>query len=165
MKLQEGKLGSAVLSDDEKYRYLLYREWGARPNAPAMVAILLNPSTADADVSDPTVTRVIDFATHWGYGGLILANIFALRATDPKELKQADDPVGEYNNFYLDRLFTGGYGRILLGWGNLGALRKRSTEVLDRASSTELFCLGTTQRGEPKHPLYLAASTLVERYT
>ena len=80
----------AVITGD--YRYLLWREWD---NSHKTVSfIMLNPSRADAQVNDPTITRCINFAKSWGYGRLEVVNLFAYRTPKPSLLKQAAEREG-----------------------------------------------------------------------
>src|SRR4051812_40135006 len=81
-------LGSAILSDCDRYRYLLGREWADGPTA---VFVMLNPSTADALHNDPTIRRCLRYAQVWGCGALMVANLYAWRATDPDDLWTAED--------------------------------------------------------------------------
>jgi hypothetical protein len=83
----------ATLSDCGRYRYRLWRRWA---DGPTVLFVMLNPSTADADVDDPTIRRCIGFARSWGAGALEVVNLYAWRATQPAELKAAVGPVGEY---------------------------------------------------------------------
>jgi hypothetical protein len=76
----------ALLSEDGRYRYRLWRLWDDL--APVMVWVMLNPSTADADLDDPTIRKCIGFAKANRHGGIIVVNLFAWRATDPKERQQ-----------------------------------------------------------------------------
>jgi hypothetical protein len=89
----------AVISDCQQYRYSLTRVWAE--NAPRACFIMLNPSIADATINDPTIRRCIGFAIEMGCGSLEVVNLFAFRATDPKAMKQADDPIGPENDRYL----------------------------------------------------------------
>ena len=89
----------AIFSGCRTYRYTLWRSWD-RDKGDVMF-IGLNPSTADETLNDPTVRRCINYAKSWGYGGIYMANMFAFRATDPKEMKQAKDPIGYRNDFWL----------------------------------------------------------------
>ena len=89
----------AVFSPCRTYRYALSRVWAA--DKPYALFIGLNPSTADETLDDPTIRRCIDFAKRWGYGGLVMANLFAYRATNPSEMKAATDPVGVANDEWL----------------------------------------------------------------
>ena len=89
----------ATISDCGRYRYGLWRIWNWQlPNA---VFIMLNPSTADAETDDPTIRRCVGFARSWDLGGVHIANLFALRASDPGELANAQDPIGSANDMYL----------------------------------------------------------------
>lgn len=82
---------AAVLSPCGRYRYELTRRWAP---GPLVGWVMLNPSRADAHTDDPTVRRCVGFAHRWGYGGLIIRNLYALRATDPAALADHLDPVG-----------------------------------------------------------------------
>ena len=86
----------AKLSECRKYRYALWRTWDE--TKPHVMIIGLNPSTADETKDDPTITRCINFAKSWGYGGVCMANLFAYRATEPTVMKGSTDPVGTEND-------------------------------------------------------------------
>lgn len=116
--------------------------------------LMLNPSTADESKNDPTVERCERWARSWGYGGLLVCNLFAFRATDPIDMKAARDPVGPDNDAAIlecaDRA-----GKVICGWGNHGGHLGRSSAVRKALAWKELHCLRITQAGEPQHPLYL----------
>lgn len=148
----------AVLSDDGRYRYELTRTWGAEPQA---TFVMLNPSTADADVDDPTIRRCIGFAKSWGCGGLVVVNLYALRATDPADLWRADDPVGPDNDAHLALalyLAARSSGPVVAAWG-AHARPDRVELFADVAASlgVPLLALKVTKAGAPGHPLYLRA--------
>lgn len=146
--------GGAVADDTGTYRYRLWRRWG--PGA-TVLFVLLNPSTADAEHDDPTLRRCAGFARSWGLGGLELVNLFALRATDPRRLRQAPDPVGPDNDRHI-RAAARGADLVVAGWGNQGARTERAAVVahlLERKRT--LHCLGVTRLGQPRHPLYVTA--------
>ncbi len=150
-------ISGALLSEDRKYRYLLRRMWD--PDGPVVGFICLNPSTADETEDDPTVRRLIRFAQSWGFGGFWLGNLFAYRATDPRELKLQRDPIGPEN----DKILTETHAvRIVGAWGNGGLLYGRGDEV--RQMLPHLTCLGVTNQGQPKHPLYLPNGSLPMTY-
>ena len=86
-------LKAAILSEDRKYRYVLLRTWDEAK--PAVLFIGLNPSTADEEDDDPTILKCINYAKTWGYGKILMVNLFALRSTDPSILIHAADPVGK----------------------------------------------------------------------
>ena len=140
------------------YRYSLWREWDSL--GPAVVFVMLNPSTADAGNDDPTIRRCASFARSWGYGSLEVVNLFAYRTTEPSGLWQTLDPIGPENDRYLVDA-AGRAQSLVFAWGAHGALMDRGREVLGLlAGRREIFCLGLTQAGQPRHPLYLRRETL-----
>lgn len=154
---------SALLSNGDLYRYWLKRAWDddARP----MVAIGLNPSTADAERDDATVRRLMGFADREGCGSVTVVNLFALRSTDPAGLDAADDPVGPANDDHLAAALTSG-GLLVAAWGDEGIRRGRGRVVavtaLIRKLGVPVWCLGRTNAGQPRHPLRLARTTPLE---
>ena len=144
---------SATLSSCDMYRYALRRRWSS---GPAILFLMLNPSTADAHQDDPTITRCISFAQRWGYGSLAVGNLFAFRATFPLTLMRCSEPIGPENDHWLTALASEA-DTLVAAWGNHGRLLGRSLEV--SAMLPSLMCLGLTRRGEPRHPLYLPRST------
>lgn len=117
---------------------------------------MLNPSTADETANDPTVARCIKTSQKWGYGGCVVTNIFAIRATDPEDMKRAKDPIGADNNSaILGTAFNAGL--ILCAWGAHGRHMRRSAYVAGmlNGAGIKLHCLKLTAEGEPGHPLYL----------
>jgi hypothetical protein len=115
----------------------------------------LNPSTADETKDDPTIKRCIAFAKAWGYGSLIMANLFAWRATDPDEMQLAADPVGPQNDWYLAHLSSKA-NLIVAAWGTRGAFMGRDQQV--RGAVPGLHHLRLTKEGHPGHPLYLRSN-------
>jgi len=146
---------SAVFSPCRTWRYVLRRRWAAEP---ALLVIGLNPSTADETVDDPTIRRCAGFARELGCGGLTMANLFAFRATDPAAMKAAPNPVGPDNDDWLEALAAEHEIRVA-AWGVHGAHLGRADDVVARGLLGELRCWGTTATGQPRHPLYLPAST------
>lgn len=144
---------SAVI--DGPYRYEARRVWDA--NKPLLVVCMLNPSTADHLRDDPTVLTLIHFAKLWGYGGLVIVNLFAFRTSKPAELANAADPFGPENGRHLVAAINIAVeaGRLLVAWGNGGDMRGYDRHFVHRARlrGLELICLGTTAAGHPKHPL------------
>ena len=114
-------MNTAILSDCGKYRYSLTRNWDSEK--PKVLFIMLNPSTADADNDDPTIRRCINFAKYWGYGGLHVCNLFAYRATNPKELLHIDNPLGDQNIYHMKKLANEAE-IIVCAWGNRIVLKK-----------------------------------------
>ena len=146
--------GSAAAYDSARiYRYVLARAWGP---GPVLAWIMLNPSTATAFESDPTITRCIKRAARLGYGGIIVVNLFAIRATDPVVMLAAADPVGPVNDACLTGFCTPGTA-VVAAWGahgnHLGRAGAVTAELV--GAGVLLHCLDVTKDGEPKHPLYL----------
>lgn len=139
------------------YRYLLKRKWDVKK--PQITFVMLNPSIADAYQDDPTLRKCISFAKSWDYGFLEVVNLFAYRATNPRELNQVVDPVGLKNNYYIE-LATKSAALIIVAWGTKGSMKNQDKEVLNLISAKQpLYCLGLTKYGHPRHPLYVKRST------
>jgi len=155
----------ATIDDTGTYRYALWRTWDAVK--PRMLWIMLNPSTADGKSDDPTIRRCVGFAHAWGYGGIDVANLYALRATDPRDLRQAQvDPVGPDNDTFIKAAAMQS-AEVVCGWGahSIAAPRvRRVCGLLDDAWMIPQ-CLGVTKEGHPRHPLYVPAVTLLEPFT
>lgn len=145
---------SAVFSPCRRWRYSLERIW--QPELGLVQFIGLNPSTADETEDDPTIRRCIGFSRDWGYGGIVMSNIFAFRATDPKLMKAATDPIGPEN----DKWILAQYDKCeitVAAWGLHGEFRGRG-EIVAEMLRYDLRHLGKTKHGQPRHPLYLRRS-------
>lgn len=149
--------GRAVLSECGRYRYVLNR--GATFGR-SVLFVMLNPSTADAQQDDPTIRRLVGFARLWGFNAVDVVNLFAWRATDPRDLPTGEEAVGPLNDRYI-REFAGSAEMIICAWGANPAASRRAGAVaaILRESGVQLHCLGVTSGGAPKHPLYLSNST------
>lgn len=154
--------GDALFSPCGRYRYSLSRLW--EPTGPRAVFIMLNPSTACASRNDPTIRRCIGFARSWGFGALDVGNLFAWKATDPATLREAHDPVGPDNDAALLDM-THRADLIVVAWGTHPAAVHRASYVIENLLPARLHCLGKTQDGAPRHPLYLRASVRPQVYT
>jgi hypothetical protein len=119
----------------------------------------LNPSTADEAQDDPTIRRCIGFAKTWGFGGIYMLNLFAYRATNPKEIRLVEEPIGGKNDDYLKGYFAK-KGLNIACWGIWGTFMNRGDEVINMLGKANLSCLGMTKIGQPKHPLYLKGDTV-----
>ena len=152
---------SAVLSEDGRYRYRLDRWWREGLRLPLM---MLNPSTADAEVDDPTIRRCMAFARRNGFAGITVVNIGAYRATNPKAWAAADDPFGPDNAHYVREATAA--GAVVVAWGAhpmaLAAAPRWLSEFARWGVAT--WCLGTTKTGAPRHPLYVAGAAPFQRY-
>lgn len=151
----------ATLSPCRKYRYALWRRW--EPQAPYALFVGLNPSTADEYTDDPTIRRCKRFASDWGYGGLCVANLFALRATNPADMIAHSDPVGPDNNAWLEHLANNA-SAVILAWGAKGSHRGRNRECENILARHYPKCLGKTKAGHPRHPLYIRADATPADY-
>lgn len=148
---------NAEFSKCGTYRYVLKREipcllrW-VKP----VLFIMLNPSTADEVNNDPTIRRCISFANREHCTDLTVVNIFALRATDPRELKRHKDPVGPKNDERIDSMIFRhlNYGIVVAAWGAHPMARERGQQLINKYGE-HILCLGTTKQGSPRHPLYV----------
>jgi len=140
---------SAVFSSCRKYRYSLTRAWNLTGNY--VLFIGLNPSIADELIDDPTLKRCINFAKDWGYGGLIMVNLFAYVSTHPSELKNTKLPIGKENDKHILKNHQKSQLTVI-AWGNDGYLYDRDKEVLAIIDSP--MCLNINKSGQPAHPLY-----------
>ena len=148
----------AVYSDDLRYRYALTRTWG---DGPKISFVMLNPSTATEVQNDPTVERCERRARAMGYGAFRVVNIFAFRATDPRDMRAAGDPIGPDNDAAI--LAAADWAdMILCAWGTHGAHLGRGGQVAMMLTDRRLYHLGLTQAGDPKHPLYIPYAQLPE---
>ena len=166
MRPEAEVVGGAVVSPDGVYRYRLTRTWDSE--LPAAVWIMLNPSTADADQDDPTIRRIIRFSTGLRFpdvGGIIVANLYAYRATRPADLWTADDPVGPENDDHITQTIVSTAGPVVAAWG-ANARLDRVDQVARLAWDlrVELSCLGTTKDGAPRHPLYVRSDTPLQEW-
>lgn len=154
-------LSFADISACGRYRYWLERRWSAESPA---VFVMLNPSTADAKIDDPTIRRCVGFAKREGHGGLVVVNLFGWRSSDPRQLARADDPVGPRNPRAIgEALLLGAVtsGRVICAWGSNRMAEPQSAALRRRAAdfNVNLMCLAQTKSGAPKHPLYIAGDS------
>lgn len=176
---RDGVNRAAIMSSCKRFRYLLSRRWNEA--LPALMFVMLNPSTADAHVDDPTIVKCIGFAKRMGYGGIEVFNLFAYRATDPNELRRAGYPVGPENDAlfgqYLREYFEasmhiGAFNevRVICAWGanaRVEEARHRAHEVIERIRRVGAVpvALKLLDDGVPSHPLmlpYTCATELIE---
>ena len=150
-------LREATLSNCGRYRYDLTRQWS---DDKLMTWVMLNPSTADAYEDDATIRKCIRFAHSWGFGGFIVVNLFAFRATEPSDLLRAFDPIGPDNNDHI-RLAAKTSTSVLIvcAGGNEGRHLHRYRHVASLTALRPLYCLKTTKHGQPWHPLYVRNAT------
>jgi hypothetical protein len=144
----------AIYSPCENYRYALTRVWN--PAGRKVAFIMLNPSTATEVQNDPTVERCERRARALGFGAFRVCNIFAWRATDPRNMRAQSDPVGPGNDAAILAACDWA-DAIVCAWGTHGAHLARGPEVeaLLRGTGRALTHLGLSKAGHPKHPLYI----------
>lgn len=167
---------TAVISDDGKHRFALTRLLNS-PTAHAVMFVMLNPSTADADTDDPTIRKCIGFAERWGYGKLLVANLYSTRATEPKELTHSyvadefwEDDTWPLAEQWIRKMASEAL-TVVCAWGAFKSPFKWYREMqvgqaLAAAGHDDgtLECLGRNKDGTPKHPLYLPWDTDLEDY-
>lgn len=152
---------SARISEDGLYRYGLGRQWtDPEKSKHAILWVMLNPSTADAEKDDPTIRQCIRYSQAWGFHAMLVANLFAFRSSQPSELSAAKlrgvDIVGPENDKgLLEMASVCAY--TCFAWGTHTLARERGffvAALLGESPSLKV-CLGVTKNGSPKHPLYL----------
>jgi len=164
----------AVISPCTYYRYRLWRTWSPKP---PLVFVMLNPSTADEHEDDPTIRKCMGFAERLGFGGIEVVNLFAWRATDPKELKCENGNVlgviGPENDRFINLAVSLHSTTTVFAWGTHGqthisrviAVRDFVQRRLFELGATAPQCLGYTEKSaQPRHPLMLPYATPLQRY-
>ena len=149
--MSEVGVKSAVIDATGMYRYSLSRKWS---DGDMVAWVMLNPSTADASVDDPTIRRCISFSKSWGYGGLTVVNLYAYRATNPDALKAAIDPIGPEHGVHFMRALHAS-SLIIAAWG--ACRHAQIDHVRPWLAQRDIQCLGVTTDGSPRHPLYVKA--------
>ncbi len=154
---------TAAFSDCGRYRYLLERRW---TDGPICVFVGLNPSTATAGSDDATVRKCIALARSWGFSGLTMANLFAVRCRYPQILSTHQDPVGPENDRCLLPAIEQAHTVVAM-WGNhglksYGQSARRDQYILSLRDDWQ--CVGVTKHGAPRHPLYVASSSILVNF-
>lgn len=156
---------ASVISDCKKYRYLLRRVWDEYK--PRALIVMLNPSTADADKDDATIRSLVRICTVLGFGGFEVVNLFAFRATNPKELynEYDNDVVGPNNDITIEAALHR-CDLPIVGWGThqLAYARGKTVISMIRQRRPAVFCLGSNKDKSPKHPLYIKSDQTLEMY-
>ena len=142
---------TAVISKCEKYRYKLTRTWDEDKGR--VLFIMLNPSTANHIANDLTTIRCINFAEKWGYGGIMIGNIYPFRAKRPKDLRKWLDismnPMALNENMRHVREMAKQTDLIVCAWGCNFPYMPNWVEELGDLFYLELCKDDIT----PKHPL------------
>lgn len=139
-------LKTAVFSDCRKYRYALVRAWDY--SKPFCLFIGLNPSTANELENDPTLTRCVNYAKSWGYGGVFMANLFAIKDTDSNQMITRENPIGKNNDLWLSKLYNM-VDKTICIWGDKGRHLNRSNDI--KNILPKLYYLKLNISGEPSH--------------
>jgi hypothetical protein len=147
----------AIISECGKYRYSLMREWNK--NKGKVLFIMLNPSKADDKEDDPTVKRCINFAKDWGYGGLMIGNLFSYRTTYPKELFKTKYPEGKDNLKYIKQMIKRS-DLVICAWGNKQGIPPKYLCELTDLHYLKLLADGKT----PGHPLFIKKDTKPKKF-
>lgn len=149
-----------AMSPDRIYRYRWSASW-AREATYRVLFVMLNPSTADEHVLDPTVKKTIRLAQRWAFNGLDIANVFAYRSTDPKGLYKVTDPVGPENDAYILTLAERA-SAVVVAWGKhanrvsyASNAKGRGDAVAKLLERFSLLALRINGDGSPEHPLYV----------
>lgn len=165
--LQPGISGDAVFSQDGHYRHILRR---VREQGEGYILwIGHNPSVAEGDIDDPTIRREMFFTWREGAKAMIKLNIMDYRATHPEDL--LDDTYRNYlpsfsvNNYALIDTFAKEAKLVVLCYGALNPkwmpIAHRVMDELEKYKH-KVVCLGKTQAGFPRHPLYVSNSKQFE---
>jgi len=154
-------LRDAAFSPCRFYRYSLTREWLIGHGK--LVMIMLNPSYADRWIDDATTTLMVRRARRDGFGRYEAVNLFALISTDPKLLLNHPDPVGPDNDAAIAKAVSDA-DRIIVAWGNHGALAGRAAAVMRLLEGRELYCFDRTKTGAPRFPRALRSDTPLEPF-
>ena len=155
-RTSDGIERNATFGSDFRHRYVLLRLWDSR--APGVMFLMLNPSTADHRQDDPTVTRAIRFAQRWDFGWLVVCNLFAIRATNPRDMLAVRDPIGPLNDHFI-RQNAERVSNIIAAWGKHGRHMQRQDAVLSYLPPEKVMALSRNRDGTPGHPLYLRADS------
>lgn len=153
--------GTAHLSPCGLYRYHLSRFTGINGSPRRAVWVMLNPSKADAAIDDPTTCALREFTIRFRCTSFDIMNLYAWRATDPKELWRAPDPVGPDNDRWIAETCHGA-DVIVCAWGSFGE-KVRIASVLAQIPRPR-YALGVNKDGNPKHPLYVRRDTPLREY-
>jgi len=154
---------SAIISSCGLYRYVLQRRWGAGTQC---LFVGLNPSTADVSTDDATTRKCMRLASSWGFSGMTIANLFAVRCRHPQVLSAHRDPIGPENDQFLLPTIEQAHTVVAM-WGNhglksYGLLTRRDQYILSLRDDWQ--CIGTTKHGAPMHPLYVASSSTLMNF-
>ncbi len=160
LQLSDDVKASAEYSPCGRYRYELHRRWNQDQPTKSIMFLMMNPSTATEFVDDPTVKKCRYYANRWDFNHLIIGNVFAYRATNPKELLKVDDPQGTENLYRLQKLLTEHNPFLVCAWGRIPKrLSNIEEQAMQLVKGYEPHVLRLNKVGKPYHPLYLPNDT------
>lgn len=142
-----------------EYRYIL----GTRGQKP-LICVGVNPSTAAPERLDPTLKSVQRVALAQGYDSFLMFNVYAQRATSPRDLDSACHPALHSENLRAFRyaLALSEAPAIWAAWGNIIETRPYLKQCLADLIAASLDrgaawyrCGPISKHGHPHHPLYL----------
>lgn len=166
-----GSGAGAEISDDQLYRYTLTRQWS---DGPCVAWLCFNPSTADATEDDASIRKMVGFSRRWGYGRMVVLNLFAIRSRDPKAVfRMGDSAVGPLNDYWILQSVRESR-ELICAWGcaqHAPDINRRIEHVCNmidarkvRMGPLKRNCLGYRQDNHPRHPLMLKYETQREPF-
>lgn len=151
-------LMEAGISSCGIYRWWLYRCWAV--DKPLIIWIMMNPSTADHTKNDPTISKIMRYSKKWGYGGVLVLNIYAFRSSKPENLPQVmSEAVGPRNDWWIKTMFRYAARKkipVVCAWGVRHQNRGDWVRVAADDAGLQLMCLELALNAEPKHPRFLS---------
>lgn len=155
------QFSGAVFDQHRAYRFILWRYWDEKPR---VLFIGLNPSTANEIQNDPTIRRCAGFAEKWGYGGMYFCNLYSYVSTNPRALSDKE-AIHSANNPAI-AMATKLVVLTVVAWGDGVELVENGSLVAENVKNiiSAPMCFGLTQKGNPKHPLYLSGEAELVDY-
>ena len=146
-------------SKDGRRRFRLGRVW--KPSAPRATVVGFNPSRADSMQDDPTNRRLINLLEQQGFGGYCLVNLIPTATPYPRELRSVGLRLSAKNRAVIQSSVSAS-DALIVAWG-VDGVRCPFRHEISRMGKPPL-CFGTTQGGEPRHPLYLPRTAALVEY-
>jgi len=164
---------------DQRHRFWLrrgpqdYKKTSPEGPPKRLLFVMLNPSTADASIDDPTIRRCRQLAFDNGYGVFGVVNLFSFRATSPDDLIAAEYPNDEKSDDAIKAALDWAdevcfaFGVERKGLKGRDTWKERVQWVADQVAAKGKVptCLGQTKDGWPRHPLYLKADSKLQAWT
>ncbi len=142
-------------SQDMAKRYAYSQTWDT--SKLRVLWVMLNPGTGDTEKRKrPTLERCKLWSDDWGFGGLLIGNLFATRTKSAKELTNQGIEPDQKNEAAL-RLLRAAAAETIVAWGGKGRRHNRAKLLAPLLEGS--VCLGYTANGEPRHPLYVPKVT------